>query len=97
MHTFLALRVSQASVKSFMMKVDAMYTLNVSSKGRIVLPTEVRKRLRMGLGAQLELSVDADGLRLRVLAARPSVDISHMAGKAGGWQRACVNHRGAGV
>jgi AbrB family looped-hinge helix DNA binding protein len=60
--------------------VDAMYTLKVSSKGQIVLPAEVRKRLGMGLGAQLELSEDADGLRLRVLAARPSVDISHMAG-----------------
>lgn len=57
-----------------------MYTLKVSSKGQIVLPAEVRKRLGMGLGAELELSEDSDGLRLRVSAARPRVDISHMAG-----------------
>ena len=44
-----------------------MSTLTVSSKGQIVLPAALRRRLGLGVGAQLEVLEEADGLRLRVL------------------------------
>lgn len=46
-----------------------MSTLTVSSKGQIVLPAELRRRLGLGTGAKLEVLEEPDGLKLRV--ARP--------------------------
>jgi antitoxin PrlF len=59
-----------------------MATLTVSSKGQIVLPADVRRRLGMGAGAKLEILEDADGLRLRVINAVNIADLTHLAGMA---------------
>ena len=57
-----------------------MSTLVVSSKGQIVLPVAVRRRLGLGPGARLELTEQAEGLSLRVVRAVPSADVSRLAG-----------------
>jgi antitoxin PrlF len=60
-------------------KGTLMSILTVSSKGRIVLPAALRRRLGMGAGAKIEMVEEADGLKLRVL--RPvAKDISALAG-----------------
>ena len=62
-----------------------MSTLLVSSKGQIVLPAALRRRLGMGAGARLEALEEPDGLKLRVIRAVATADLSGMAGmvKAG--------------
>lgn len=57
-----------------------MSTLLVSSKGQIVLPAVLRRRLGMGAGARVEVIEEADGLRLRVVRAVATVDLSKIAG-----------------
>jgi AbrB family looped-hinge helix DNA binding protein len=57
-----------------------MVALLVSSKGQIVLPAALRRRLGMGAGAKLELLEEADGLKLRVIRSVPTADASGMAG-----------------
>jgi len=57
-----------------------MPTLVVSSKGQIVLPAALRRRLGMGAGARLDVVEEADGLKLRVV--RP-VERSHVLNLAG--------------
>jgi AbrB family looped-hinge helix DNA binding protein len=57
-----------------------MPTVLVSSKGQIVLPSALRRRLGMGAGARLEVLEEPDGLKLRV--ARP-VEIGEIAAMAG--------------
>jgi AbrB family looped-hinge helix DNA binding protein len=57
-----------------------MSTLLVSSKGQIVLPAALRRRLGMGAGARLEVLEEPDGLKLRV--AR-TVEIGEVAAMAG--------------
>lgn len=57
-----------------------MDTLLVSSKGQIVLPAAMRRRLGMGAGARLEVLEEADGLKLRVLRPVVTVDLDAMAG-----------------
>lgn len=57
-----------------------MSTLLVSSKGQIVLPAAMRRRLDMGPGARLEVVEEADGLKLRVLRSVPQSDVSALAG-----------------
>ena len=57
-----------------------MPTLSVSSKGQIVLPAALRRRLGIGAGSRLEVLEHADGVTLRVLLAVPSVDVSSLAG-----------------
>ncbi len=57
-----------------------MATLLVSSKGQIVLPAALRRRLGLGVGARLEIFEEADGLRLRVLRPVPQSDLSQLAG-----------------
>jgi antitoxin PrlF len=57
-----------------------MLTVLVSSKGQIVLPSALRRRLGMGAGARLEVLEEPDGLKLRV--ARP-VEIGEIAAMAG--------------
>ncbi len=54
--------------------------LTVSSKGQIVLPAAIRRRLGMGAGARLEVLEDADGVRLRVVRSVETADLSDMAG-----------------
>jgi AbrB family looped-hinge helix DNA binding protein len=57
-----------------------MNSLLVSTKGRIVLPAELRRRLGMGAGTRLEVVEEADGIKLRLLRAVPSSDVSSLAG-----------------
>lgn len=57
-----------------------MPTLLVSSKGRIVLPAALRRRLGMDAGARIEVIEDPDGLKLRVVRAIEITDLSALAG-----------------
>ncbi|MDE2368318.1 MAG: AbrB/MazE/SpoVT family DNA-binding domain-containing protein [Burkholderiales bacterium] len=57
-----------------------MSTLLVSSKGQIVLPAEMRRRLGMGAGARVEVLEESDGLKLRVVRPVATADLKGMAG-----------------
>jgi antitoxin PrlF len=57
-----------------------MTTMTVSSRGQVVLPTALRKRLGLVAGSQLEVFDEPDGLRLVV--ARP-VKAAHISACAG--------------
>ena len=57
-----------------------MSTLLVSSKGQIVLPAALRRRLGMGAGARLEVFEESDGLKLRVIRPVATADVKGMAG-----------------
>jgi antitoxin PrlF len=57
-----------------------MSTLLVSSKGQIVLPAEMRRRLNMGAGARIEVIEESDGLKLRVVRSVATADMTNMAG-----------------
>ena len=57
-----------------------MASVLVSAKGQVVLPAEMRRRLGLNPGARLEVTEEADGLRLRVQRAVPQVAVSELAG-----------------
>jgi antitoxin PrlF len=57
-----------------------MTTVVVSSKGQIVLPAALRRRLGLGAGTKLDLSEEPDGLRLRVTRAVPESAVTDLAG-----------------
>jgi len=57
-----------------------MSTLLVSSKGQIVLPAALRRRLGMGAGARIEVLEESDGLKLRVVRSVATADMTGMAG-----------------
>jgi AbrB family looped-hinge helix DNA binding protein len=57
-----------------------MATLLVSSKGQIVLPAALRRRLGMGAGARIEVLEESDGLKLRVVRPVATADMTGMAG-----------------
>lgn len=57
-----------------------MPTLLVSSKGQIVLPAVLRRRLGMGAGARIEVLEEADGLKLRVVRSVATANLGAMAG-----------------
>jgi AbrB family looped-hinge helix DNA binding protein len=67
------------SVRRAAQEVD-MPMLLVSSKGQIVLPAALRRRLGMGAGARIEVLEEADGLKLRVVRPVEARDPSGMAG-----------------
>jgi AbrB family looped-hinge helix DNA binding protein len=54
--------------------------LLVSSKGQIVLPAALRRRLGMGAGARIEVLEESDGLKLRVIRSVATADLTGMAG-----------------
>jgi len=60
-----------------------MWTLLVSSKGQIVLPAALRRRLGMGAGARIEVLEEPDGLKLRVVRSVSTADMDTVAGMAG--------------
>ena len=60
-----------------------MATLLVSSKGQIVLPAALRRRLGMGAGARIEVIEESDGLKLRVVRSVAPADITDITGMAG--------------
>jgi antitoxin PrlF len=55
-------------------------TVLVSSKGQVVLPATMRRRLGMGAGTRLEVLEESDGLKLRVVRSIPEVDVANLAG-----------------
>ncbi len=57
-----------------------MTTLVVSSKGQIVLPAELRRRLGMGAGARIEVTEESDGVKLRVVRPVATADLNSLAG-----------------
>ena len=57
-----------------------MSTLLVSSKGQIVLPAALRRRLGMGAGARIEVLEEPDGLKLRVVRPVATADLAGLAG-----------------
>ncbi len=57
-----------------------MTTLLVSSKGQIVIPAAVRRRLGMGAGARVEIMEESDGLKLRVVRSVAPADLTGLAG-----------------
>ena len=57
-----------------------MATVLVSSKGQIVLPAEMRRRLGMGAGARIEVLEEPDGLKLRVVRSVATADMTGLAG-----------------
>ena len=57
-----------------------MSTLLVSTKGQIVLPAALRRRLGMGAGARVEVLEESDGLKLRVVRPVMAADLTAMAG-----------------
>ena len=58
----------------------AISTILVSSKGQIVLPAALRRRLGMGAGAKIEVLEESDGLKLRLVRAVTHTDVSALAG-----------------
>jgi len=52
----------------------------VSSKGQIVLPAELRRRLGMGAGARIEVLEEADGLKLRLVRSVATSKVTELAG-----------------
>ena len=60
-----------------------MPTRLVSSKGQIVLPAELRRRLGKGAGARIEVFEESDGLKLRVVRSVATAGMANMAGMAG--------------
>jgi AbrB family looped-hinge helix DNA binding protein len=57
-----------------------MSTLTVSSKGQIVLPAALRRKLGLGAGAKIELFEEGDGLKLLVVRPMPTTDVASLAG-----------------
>ena len=57
-----------------------MSTVTVSSKGQVVLPADLRRRLGLAAGAKLEIVEEADGVKLRILRAVPTADVEGLAG-----------------
>ena len=57
-----------------------MATIIVSSKGQIVLPAALRRRLGLAAGARLHVQEDGNGLRLRVVRAIPKSNVQTLAG-----------------
>jgi AbrB family looped-hinge helix DNA binding protein len=53
-----------------------MSTLVVPSKGRIVLPAEMRRRLGMGAGARVEVLEDRDAVLMAVEAFDKGLDFA---------------------
>jgi AbrB family looped-hinge helix DNA binding protein len=58
-----------------------MPTLLVSSKGQIVLPAEMRRRLGMGAGARIAVLEEPDGLKLRVVRSVATAEMTDMTDK----------------
>ena len=69
-----------------------MSTLLVSSKGQIVLPAALRRRLGMGAGARIEVLEESDGLKLRVVRPVMSADLTAMAGMVTAPSRGVPRH-----
>lgn len=65
---------------SMALSKDKSATLLVSSKGQIVLPADLRRRLGMGAGARLQITEEPDGLKLQVVRPVVTAEVSSLAG-----------------
>ena len=66
---------NQPSLLTFVMS-----TVTVSSKGQIVLPSALRRKLGLGAGTTLDIVEEGGGLRLHVLRSVPTTDVAALAG-----------------
>ena len=57
-----------------------MPTLVMSSKGQLVLPAALRRKLGMGAGARIDVIEEADGIKLRVVRPAQATDMTQLAG-----------------
>ena len=57
-----------------------MSTVTLSSKGQIVLPAKVRRRLGLAAGSRLDLVEESDGVRLRVARLVPATRVAEVVG-----------------
>ena len=57
-----------------------MATMTVSSKGQVVLPADIRRRLGLLAGTQMEIIEEPDGVRLVVLRPLKVTSIAACAG-----------------
>lgn len=64
-----------------------MSTLLVSSKGQIVLPAALRRRLGLGAGTKLEALEESDGIKLRIVRPVPAAQVANLAGMVTGRSR----------
>lgn len=69
-----------------------MPTVLVSSKGQIILPAALRRRLGMGAGARIEVIEESDGLKLRVVRSVATADMARMAGMVKAPARGVAHH-----
>jgi antitoxin PrlF len=57
-----------------------MPTLIMSSKGQLVLPAALRRKLGMGAGARIDVIEEVDGIKLRVVRPVQATDMTELAG-----------------
>lgn len=57
-----------------------MATMTVSSKGQVVLPADIRRRLGLMAGTQMEIIEEPDGVRLVVSRPVKTTDVEACAG-----------------
>lgn len=57
-----------------------MENIAVNAEGQITLPNTLRRRLGIETGAELEVSEESDGLRLRIIRTTPGADVTRLAG-----------------
>jgi antitoxin PrlF len=57
-----------------------MPQLTVSTKGQIVLPADIRRRLGLGPGAKLEIVEGPEGVTLRPVRTIKRADVAALAG-----------------
>ncbi len=65
---------------NLVMTTRATTVVTVSSKGQVVLPAPVRRRLGLGPGAHLELIEEAGGVKLKVQRPLPVTQVTEVAG-----------------
>ena len=64
----------------FAVSSRAVVTVTVSSKGQVVLPGPVRRRLGLGPGTKLVVVEELDGVRLKLQRAVPSTSVAQLSG-----------------
>lgn len=57
-----------------------MNTLILSSKGQLVIPAPLRRKLGMGPGSVIEVIEEEGGIKLKVVRAIPKQNITELAG-----------------
>ena len=57
-----------------------MPTLVMSSKGQLVIPAALRRKLGIGAGARIDVIEEADGIKLRVVRPAQATDMTQLAG-----------------